>query len=100
MLYFYDGHCTSTQRNFNTPPKKPGYVIFLGKLCTPRSYRVVFMTFFLLEEMRLAAVNRGKLKGTVNVCIQVGYVKPFPKRQKVVASSIVVNHPINRSGEV
>ncbi len=45
-------------------------------------------------------MNRGKLKGTVNVCIQVGDVKPFPKRQKVVASSIVVNHPIDRSGEV
>ncbi len=45
-------------------------------------------------------MNRGKLKGTMNVCIQVGDVKPFPKRQKVVASSIVVNHPIDQSGEV
>jgi hypothetical protein len=40
--------------------------------------------------MHLATMNRGKLKGTVNVCIQVGDVKPFPKRQKVVVSSIVV----------
>ncbi len=38
----------------------------------------------------LAAVSRGKLKGTVNVCIQVGDVKPFPKRQEVMVSSIVV----------
>ncbi len=41
---------------------------------------------------RLAAVNRGKLKGTVNVCIQVGYIKPLSKRQKIVVSSIVVRH--------
>ncbi len=41
---------------------------------------------------RLVAVNRGKLKGRVNVCIQVGDVKPFPKRQKVVVSSIVIGH--------
>jgi hypothetical protein len=39
---------------------------------------------------RLAAVNRGKLKRTLNVCIQVGDVKPFLKRQKDMASSIVV----------
>jgi hypothetical protein len=28
----------------------------------------------------LAATNRGKLEGTMNVCIQVVDVKPFPKR--------------------
>ncbi len=32
---------------------------------------------------RLMATNRGKLEGTVNIGIQVGDVKPFPKRQKV-----------------
>jgi hypothetical protein len=40
--------------------------------------------------MRLVAANRGKLKRTANVCIQVVEVNPFPKRQKVVASSTVV----------
>jgi hypothetical protein len=38
----------------------------------------------------LAAMNRGKLKGTMIVCIQVGDVKPFLKRQKVMALSIVI----------
>jgi hypothetical protein len=38
----------------------------------------------------LAATNRGELKRTTNVCIQVGDVKPFPKRQKVVVSNIAV----------
>ncbi len=38
----------------------------------------------------LAAANRGKLEETINVCIQVGDVKPFLKRKKVVASSIAV----------
>ncbi len=40
--------------------------------------------------MRLVATNIGKLEGTMNLCIQVGDFKPFPKKQKVVVSSIVV----------
>jgi hypothetical protein len=40
--------------------------------------------------MRLTAASRRKLKGTMNIGIQVGNVKPFLKRQMVVASSIVV----------
>jgi hypothetical protein len=40
----------------------------------------------------LAAMGRDELKGNVNVCIQVGDVKPFPKRQNIVASSIVFRH--------
>jgi hypothetical protein len=39
---------------------------------------------------RLAATNIGKLKGAVNIGIQVDGIKPFLKRQKVVALSIAV----------
>ncbi len=40
--------------------------------------------------MHLVAMNRGKPKGTMNVCIQVGDVKPFWRRQKAMALRIVV----------
>ncbi len=39
---------------------------------------------------RFAATNGGKLKWTVNVCIKMCNIEPFPKGQKVVALSIVI----------